>query len=63
MLRKNGGINTSIIEALKEYNDKLPIDFLAKRIGRDREEITKYLDALVSKGIVQNDGNYVSLSD
>jgi hypothetical protein len=61
--RKNGGINTSIVDTLTEYNDKIPIDFLAKRIGRERNEIAPYLDALESKGILSNDGNYVRISN
>ena len=61
--KKNGGINISILETLKEYNDKVPIDFLAKRIGREREEIAKYLEALEEKGVVRNEGNYVYISN
>jgi predicted transcriptional regulator len=61
--KKNGGINTSILETLKEYNDKIPIDFLAKRIGREREEIAKYLEALEEKGVVRNEGNLVYISN
>lgn len=61
--KKNGGINTSILETLKEYNDKVPIDFLARRIGREREEIAKYLEALEEKGVVRNEGNLVYISN
>lgn len=60
--KRNGGVNTIIIETLREYDDKIPIDFLAKKIGRERNEITKYLEDLETKGILHNDGNYVYIT-
>lgn len=59
---KAGGINTIIIQTLKEFNDEIPIDFLARRIGRERTEILKYLEALETEGIIKHKGNNVSIS-
>ncbi len=51
------GINTAIINVLQKYNKKVPIDFVARTIGRRPLEIQAYVKRLERKGIIERDGD------
>jgi predicted ArsR family transcriptional regulator len=53
-------LNTAIVTTLKEYGP-IPVDFLAKLLGRRTAEILEYLESLEREGVVRRDGEKVSL--
>jgi len=57
------GISTAIIKVLKSYSKKIPVDFLAKSIGRSTPEIQGYLEDLKDEGIIKLDGDDVSIAE
>jgi len=57
----SAGINSSIVRTLQNYNSEIPIDFLAKKVGRRRSEVLVYLIALNEKGVVQLSDKNVAL--
>ncbi len=50
---KGLGINTAIVKVLKEYNEDVSIDFLAKVIGRDVSETQSNLLGLKEEGVIE----------
>jgi len=57
------GVNTAIINILQKYNKKIPIDFVAKTIGRRSLEIQAYVEKLERKGIIARDGENISIAE
>lgn len=55
------GIGTLIVNTLREYGT-IPVDFLAKVLGRRTPEILDYLEILEREGVIQREGEQVSLS-
>jgi len=47
------GINTAIVRVLKEYDKNLPIEFLAKKIGRETSETRSNIEELIEEGVVR----------
>jgi len=56
------GINTAIIDILQKYNRKIPIDFVAKVIGRRTYEIQGYVKKLEQEGIIERDGEDIAIA-
>jgi hypothetical protein len=51
-----------IVEILKAYNKKLPIDFVASLTQRNKAEILEELEALQKRGAIKIEGDNVRLS-
>jgi predicted transcriptional regulator len=62
-MKKPVYINQAIIKTLKDYHKKLPIDFLAKVIGRQADEIKDDLEGLKNKGVIEVDDQGVSIRE
>jgi biotin operon repressor len=50
----------NIVTSLRQYHS-MPVDFIAKLTGRSREDVLKYVTILKEKGVVDVDGDKVSL--
>lgn len=50
--RQRLGLNTSILKTVREHHKPIPIDYLAKIYGRQREEIQPYLNKLEEEGLI-----------
>lgn len=50
--RQRLGLNTSILKTVREYRKPIPVDYLAKLYGRQREEIQPYLNKLEEEGLI-----------
>lgn len=57
------GINTAIINILQKYNKRIPIDFVAKVIGRRSFEIQNNVAKLVQEGIIERHGEDITIAD
>lgn len=61
--RQRLGLNTSILKTVCEHRKPIPVDYLAKIYGRQREEIQPYLNKLEDEGLVtvvmKGDRSYV----
>jgi len=55
------GIATVIIRTLSKYRGTMPIDLLAKEVGRNTPEILDYLKKLESEEVLKIRGETVSL--
>jgi predicted transcriptional regulator len=55
------GVAELIVTALKKYGT-LPDSFLSRLLGRERQEIEKYLRSLEQKGLIRRNGPNVSLT-
>ena len=55
------GLNTRIVSVLKKYGT-VPVDFLAKSVGRRKSEIEDDLKTLQDMDVIKYDGKNVSLS-
>jgi hypothetical protein len=55
------GINTGIVQTLKAYNRALPVDFVARYIGRQPYEIQSDIKNLERMGVIQRIGENISL--
>lgn len=55
------GLSMLIVITLKEYGT-IPIDFLAKVLGRRPSEIEEYLENLERERVIERKGEKVSLS-
>jgi len=49
---EDGGISLRIVHFLQSYPSPVPIDFLARELGRRPETLTQDLDFLEAKGVV-----------
>jgi len=56
-------INMIIVTTLHGYGRLIPIDFLAKRLRRNRTEILEPLDTLEQAGIIYRDNDHVKLRE
>jgi predicted transcriptional regulator len=54
-------VNSQIISILKDYGT-VPLEFLAKRLRKDKSEIAKSVDDLSQKHIVRISGEEVGLA-
>jgi DNA-binding IclR family transcriptional regulator len=54
-------LNTDVIKTPNRYGT-VPIDFLAKRLGRSASEMQTILDKLTEMGFVEVDGEKVTAS-
>ena len=58
------GLGTAIVSALREYNRSLPIEFLARVLGRDPDDqLLGQLNALAKSGVIAFDGHYASIAE
>ena len=57
----SSGVSTAIVKALKIYSKSIPVDFLARLIGRSSTEVEKSLADLEKNGVVKRDGDTVSV--
>jgi predicted transcriptional regulator len=55
------GLHTALVSALKAYNRKLPIGFLASRLNRRRSQIIEEIECLEHEGVVMREGDEVRL--
>lgn len=55
------GLNMAIVTTLKSYKRELPIDFLARTLGRQSYEIRPNLQNLERMGVVRIVGDNVAL--
>ena len=53
-------VNSQIISILKDYG-AVPLDFLAKRLRKDKAEIAKSVEGLSKEGIVEITGEEARL--
>lgn len=53
-------LNSQIVTILKDYGT-IPLDFLAKRLGRQKTEITESIDDLKDRDVVEIQGDNVKL--
>ena len=56
------GLSTQIVAILKQYR-RIPVDFLARRLGRHTSEIREDLESLEREGVLERDGEQVTLSE
>ena len=56
------GINTAIVGVLRKYNKEIPVDYLAREVGRRTYEIQEPLKNLEEHRIVKMHDNFVSIS-
>lgn len=54
-------IHSQIIAILRDYG-AVPLDFLAKRLGRQKSEITENIDELVQKDVLEIRDEKVNLA-
>lgn len=52
---ESGGISVRIVDLLEKYRSAIPIDFLAKELGRRSEPLLDDLLRLQSMGVVEID--------
>jgi hypothetical protein len=52
---QDGGISLRIVNFLQSYPSAVPIDFLAKELGRRPETLNDDLSSLAAKGVVKID--------
>jgi len=55
------GINTAIVGVLRKYKKEIPVDYLAKEVGRRTYEIQGSLKNLVDHKIVKIHNDFVSI--
>ncbi len=55
------GINTAIVDVLKRYNKEIPVDYLAREVGRRTHEIQGSLKNLEDHKIVKIHNAFVSI--
>ncbi|HAC16393.1 MAG TPA: hypothetical protein DCE78_10690 [Bacteroidetes bacterium] len=55
------GVASAIVEVLRDYNQELPIGFVARMLGQDPTEIDPYLIQLENKRIIKRNGITISL--
>lgn len=55
------GLSMAILEILRKYKKPIPIEYLAKILGRRDVEINEKINALQKEGIIARDGNKVSV--
>jgi hypothetical protein len=53
-------LNSKIVTILKDYGT-VPLDFLAKRLGRQTIEISESIDDLKEKNVLEIEGDSVKL--
>jgi hypothetical protein len=65
MPTEDGGISLQIVNFLQGYPSAIPIDFLAKGVGRRPEHLMEDLTALEGKGVitVNREGGTVALTE
>ena len=56
------GVNSAIVDILQKYNRKIPIDFVAKVIGRRSLEIQSNVTKLEQEGIIERDGEDITIA-
>lgn len=56
------GLSTQIVGILRKYGT-IPVDFLARSLGRHASEIMRDLDSLEHEGVLKRDGEQVRLSE
>jgi len=52
---EGGGLSLRIVDILEKYQAGLPIDFLAKQLGRRSESLMEDLTSLEARGVVTID--------
>ena len=56
------GVNSAIINILQKYNKRIPIDFVAKVIGRRSFEIQNNVTKLEQEGIIERHGEDINIA-
>lgn len=56
------GLSTLIVSTLQQYG-RVPVDFLAKALGRRTPEILDYLGLLEQEGVIERQGDTVGLCE
>ncbi len=57
----SGGPSTILVKFLREYDQQLPLDFVAMVLGRTRSEIDQEVEGLERQGIAKRLGHEVAL--
>ena len=55
------GINTAIVGVLRKYDKEIPVDYLAREVGRRTHEIQEPLKILDEHSIVKIHNDFVSI--
>lgn len=56
------GVNSAIVNVLQKYNKRIPIDFVAKVIGRRSFEIQNNVTKLEQEGIIERHGEDINIA-